>query len=287
MNYNKKFCIVNYADGVFLRGQKRLKESLVSCGYTGDFLFLSDSDKERFPLHEDSPWAFKPLAIREAFSKGYEYVLWLDSSIICIRNPKQVFSKIMNQGFYFVTLNNDSFGEWCSDYALEELGIGREESYTFDELNAAIVGFNKNNGTACDILDEWCSFALSGKAFRGLPKEYELAATFNNNNKQCSTDIRVKGHRHDQTVLSYLVWKHHCKTNFTEIKNIQSINDNGLSVYARAIPFFVCLVQNRDIKYENYLKSYSKWGNSKGIKKLFFILLSLLNTVRDFFYDNR
>ena len=283
MIYSKKFCIVNYSDGKFLRGTKRMKESLIKCGYTGDFLLFSESDKSRFPSHDDSPWAFKPLAIREAFNRGYEYVLWLDSSMICIRNPRRIFSKIICNGYYFVTQKSDSFGEWCSDYALSELGINREQSFSFEELNAAIVGFNKSNKKACNILDEWCSFALKGKAFRGLPKEYNLYETFNNNNRQCSSDIRVKGHRHDQTVLSYLVWKNHCKTSYIEIKNIQSTNKNGDSVYTKAISFAVCMVQNRDIKYDNYLLNYSKWGNNHGIKKIIFIIMSIIETIRNCF----
>ena len=171
-------------------------------------------------------------------------------------------------------------GYWCSDIALENFGIDRETSLKITEVNPSYVGINTKSSTALRMLNDWNNYALDGITFRGIPKQYQLSETNKNDKGIISKDPRVKGHRHDQTALSYLVWKYKLKISFMETKNVQSLTSNNENKYSIAIPLTVEIVQNRDIKFEDYYKTYNKWGNKKGFDKIKFIILSVIDTVR-------
>lgn len=275
------FCIVNYADGKYVKGQERLKESLVKNGYKGDFLFFSELDKDLFPSQNESPWGFKPLAIKYAIEKGYKYVLWLDSNMICIRKPQTIFKKIILNGYYISSVFTTFMGEWCSDITLEKLGISRDLSFKIQEVDAGYFGINSSSQVTQDLLNEWCAFAKDGLTFRGIDKSLDWTLGYKNENFIVSKDIRVKGHRHDQTVLSYLVWKYKLSPSYFETKSIHK-TVNGKSTYSKGVSLLVEIVRNRDIKKENddYLKNYNKFGNKKGLSKLVFFIISCLDTIK-------
>lgn len=280
MKFTSEFCIVNYASGIYKKGQKRLKDSLVSNGYTGDFLFFTEENNDLIPSQEDSPWGFKPVLLNYAKEKGYKYILWLDSNMICIRKPVTIFKKIIKNGYYISSSYTTKMGYWCSDIALENFGIDRETSFKITEVNPSYVGINIYNPIAIKLLNEWNKYALDGITFRGIPQNYLLSETNKNDRGIVSKDTRVKGHRHDQTALSYLVWKYKLKISFMETKNVQSLTSNNENKYSIAIPLTVEIVQNRDIKFEKYYKTYNKWGNTTGFSKIKFIILSLIDTGR-------
>lgn len=280
MKFTSEFCIVNYASGIYKKGQKRLKDSLISNGYTGDFLFFTEENGELIPSQDESPWGFKPVLLNYAKEKGYKYILWLDSNMICIRKPVTIFKKIIKNGYYISSSYTTKMGYWCSDIALENFGIDRETSFKITEVNPSYVGINIYNPIAIKLINEWNKYALDGITFRGIPQNYLLSETNKNDRGIVSKDTRVKGHRHDQTALSYLVWKYKLKISFMETKNVQSLTSNNENKYSIAIPLTVEIVQNRDIKFEKYYKTYNKWGNTTGFSKIKFIILSLIDTGR-------
>lgn len=280
MKFTNEFCIVNYASGIYKKGQKRLKDSLISNGYTGDFLFFTEENGELIPSQDESPWGFKPVLLNYAKEKGYKYILWLDSNMICIRKPVTIFKKIIKDGYYISSSYTTKMGYWCSDIALENFGIDRETSFKITEVNPSYVGINTQNSIAVSLLNEWNKYALDGITFRGIPQNYPLSETNKNDKGIVSKDSRVKGHRHDQTAISFLIWKYRLKISYMETKNIQSLTATKENKYSKAIPLTTEIVQNRDIKFEDYYKTYNKWGNNKGLKKINFIILSFIDTVR-------
>lgn len=280
MKFTSEFCIVNYASGIYKKGQKRLKDSLISNGYTGDFLFFTEENGELIPSQDESPWGFKPVLLNYAKEKGYKYILWLDSNMICIRKPVTIFKKIIKDGYYISSSYTTKMGYWCSDIALENFGIDRETSFKITEINACIVGFSTKNTSKIKILNEWLQYAEDKITFRGIPKTLPFELSFKNNNNLLSNNNRVLGHRHDQTALSFLIWKYRLKISYMETKNIQSLTATKENKYSKAIPLTTEIVQNRDIKFEDYYKTYNKWGNKKGLDKIRFIILSLIDTIR-------
>lgn len=273
-------CIVSFSTSNFITGQKRLKQSLIANGYTGDFLFFDDSNK-KIPLQKDVPYGFKPFVLNIAVQKGYKYILWLDSSIICIRNPKKIFSIIKKEGTFVWSPYTAKMGEWCSDIALNSFNLQRETSFQIDELCGAIYGFNTENPDAISLFNEWNAYANDKKTFLGIPKNIDYKESFTNKTLLVSKDERVKGHRHDQTALSFLAYKYKIPLHYLEVKDIcmtDLLNNNH--IYSKAIGFDTILVLNRDIKSSVYYDTYNKYGNSKGLKKLLFIILSLIDTMR-------
>lgn len=273
-------CIVNYSSGNYIAGQKRLKQSLIDNGYSGDFLFFDDTDS-RFPAQSKIPYGFKLKAVSLAIDKGYKYILWLDSNLVCIRKPVKIFSIVKEKGIYVYSPYADKMGYWCSDLALQSFSLERDDSYKIDELCAAIVGLNVDSKTSNDIFTEWNNFANDGKTFKGLSEKYEIKDSFINLDNIVSKDNCVKGHRHDQTALSFLAWKYKLDIHYLEVKDVCAVNSENLKhKYSKAISFDIEFAQNRDVKTKKYYQKYDKWGNSKGLKKLYFIFLSFIDTIR-------
>ncbi len=280
MTIDKSCCIVSVATGKYIKGIDRLEQSLTKMGYNGHTLFFRDSLPEGSPTHNEAPWGFKVFAIHAALKKGYTKVLWLDSNMVCVRKPYTIFNKLDKDGYYFWYPYSDKLGDYCSDIAIQNMEITRKQSFDISDLCAACLGININNKTANIILEQWTTYALDGITFRGIPKQYPLEYSFTNKDNIVSKDNRVKGHRHDQSVLSYLVWKYKLKRSHCEIKNIHSKSTKDDNIYSKALSLEVEIVQNRDVKTDTYLVSVNKWLNTKGIKQIIFFVLSIVDTIR-------
>ena len=128
-----------------------------------------------------------------------------------------------------------------------------------------------------NILFKVCS---SRAAQAGFSKD-DIKDSFMNLNNIVSKDNRVKGHRHDQTALSFLAWKYKLNIHYLELKDVCAVNSETLKhKYSKAISFDVEIVQNRDIKTKVFFDNYDKFGNTKGFNKFCFICLSFVDTVR-------
>lgn len=283
-NLKSKFfsdcCVVSYSTENFKIGQKRLKQSLINHGFTGGILFFDDSDKE-IPLHNDIPYGFKPYVLKKAIQQGYKYILWLDSSIICIRNPKKIFSIIKKEGTFVWSPYTEKMGFWCADIALQSFNLDREKSFQINELCAAIFGFSTEHEIGMQLFNDWYNYSIDNITFKGIPKELDYKKSYTNEDFLVSKNNKVKGHRHDQTALSYLANKYDIKLHFLEVKDIYSENvKTKASQYSKAISLDVIFVLNRDIKTKNYINSYSKYGNKHGFNKIVFIILSFIDTIK-------
>lgn len=278
--YFKDCCIVNYSSGSYKIGQSRLKQSLIDNDYDGNFLFFDDSDT-CFKPQEEEPFAFKPLSMYIAIKKGYKYILWLDANMICIRKPKKIFSIIKQDGIFVYSPYTSNMGTWCSDFALEKFEITREDAFNITELCSAAFGVNSKCEKAMIILDEWKNFANDGITFKGIPAQYSFWDSFTNKTLIVSKDNRVKGHRHDQTALSFLSWKYKLDIHYLEIKDVYAGNTKNIKhKYSKGIAFDIELAHNRDTKTQIFLKKYDRWGNTKGLNKFCFICLSFIDTIR-------
>lgn len=273
-------CIVNYSSGIYLKGQERLKQSLIDNGYNGAFLFFDDTDPH-FKPQEEKPFAFKPLSMYIAIQRGYKYILWLDANMICIRKPKKIFSIIKEDGVFVYSPYTSSMGTWCSDFALEKFKITRDESLNITELCSAAFGIDSGSEKAMNILNKWNDFANDGITFKGIPTQYSFWDSFTNNNLIVSKDNRVKGHRHDQTALSFLAWKYKLDIHYLEVKDVYAGNTTNIKhKYSKGISFDIEIAHNRDTKTHIFLKKYDKWGNTKGFNKICFICLSFIDTIK-------
>ncbi len=190
-----KTCIINVACGSWYpRGQDRLSKGLDTHRYFGTKMFWKDS----FPAnktHAEIPYGFKPFAFDEARKAGYQKVLWLDAALVIEKPLDRIFDKIFEVGYFLVDNVGHNTGTWCSDAALQTLGLDREEAFKLPHLMACVMGFDFSRQICNDFLDQYLVFAQDGKSFQGK---------HTNAHGEVSKDQRVRGHRHDQTVASIL-----------------------------------------------------------------------------------
>lgn len=194
-----KTCIINLAKNAYYpQAQKRLKESFLSHGYTGDFLFANEESEWGAPSHKDIPYAFKSYGFQKAISMGYDRVIWCDS-VIHLYNEhslSRIYDQLDKTG-NMIALNAWSTGSWCSDDALKIFGITRDEAFQIPHPMANVLGFDLNFPDSVEFLRQYHMYAQNG-AFKGA---------WTNKNNEVSLDHRVLGHRHDQTAAGVIAWR--------------------------------------------------------------------------------
>jgi len=169
--------IVNLSTKRFWEGQTRLKERLVGNTEADVFMYTNEAEVGA-PLHTDNNYAFKVYAIDHIIDKGYSKILWMDASMLPIKNIDSVFDIIEEQGYFF------QFGGWNNNQWTNE----KAKEY-----------FGTDNG---DMMAACCF---------GLDFEHDKTVEFWANVKQAMNDGIFHGswdnHRHDQTVMSILAYK--------------------------------------------------------------------------------
>lgn len=195
-------CILNVAvdnggSRRYAAGQQRLKETLSKNNYAGDLLFW-DTWPSAFPDHNKIPYAFKLAAWQEAIQKGYDIGLWIDASDYVIKPIDPILHYIRENG-HILWNNGANIGTWSSDRSLRSFGITRDEAFQIAEVTGNIVGFDLRKPKNLQLIQEWTKYALDGVTFPG---------PWHNKNGEASSDPRVRGHRHDQTALSFLAHKY-------------------------------------------------------------------------------
>jgi hypothetical protein len=131
----------------------------------------------------------------------------MDSACVAVRSLDPVFAAIEDQG-YALFRNPGRVGEWCADATLGALGVEREEAMQWPALNAAALGLDLEHPLATEFLECWHEAARHEVPFRGTPERLETAearqAVKWNTANRVSSDPRVRGHRHDQSVAGIL-----------------------------------------------------------------------------------
>lgn len=196
--------VVSYGvGGSYPRGVGRLISSIH--GEEGvDVLAVMGSHPDWIPRHKDKPYAFKSSLIQAARDAGYTTVLWLDAADWFVGSPAMAFSEIESRQGYFL-LDGWKIRQWCSDECLRVLsrrfGIAQE---TLDVqlrdatlLYANLIGWDFTNPLCTLAFEHWRDIGRDTIAFEGA---------WTNKDGEVSTDPFVLGHRHDQTVLSFLTW---------------------------------------------------------------------------------
>ncbi len=187
----------------------RLEASLAKVGFEGELAaWRGGRLPEGCPEHADVPFAFKPYCLAEAARGGGGLLLWLDAACIAVRSLDPVFARIERDGYVLFRNRAYLVGEWASDAALETFGLSRDDAMSLPEVNAAVVGLNVDSDVGAGFLERWLAAAGAGLAFRGVPEPLVGADDYGavkwNRDGRVSSDPRVRGHRHDQTVAGLL-----------------------------------------------------------------------------------
>jgi hypothetical protein len=160
--------IVNFATGHYLKGQKRLSNSLN--GHKQ--LMLSDYTSICSPTHSESPYEFKVHAIEKAV--GFDdLVLWVDASMWRVGDLSAI-ENIINEDGYFQSEAGHWVGSWTNQFARNYFKLTEDEAKVPGGLfmfSAGLLGLNKKSEIAMDFFKQWKESALAG-CFRGDWKDH-------------------------------------------------------------------------------------------------------------------
>lgn len=191
-----KKCVVSFADGTgsYQKKMLRLEQSLKG-NFDGDFLGFTDYNEINSAPHSEIPYQFKPFAIDKAFDFGYDLVLWCDSPVYAKQGIYPVFQHIEKYNYLFFNNIGYSLGDYTNDKTLGHFDISRKDSWVIPMIMACVMGFKKipNN----EPFEKY--FGNSEELYPG---------EWNNDDLTESKDMRVKGHRHDQSVMSAIIYKY-------------------------------------------------------------------------------
>lgn len=152
------------------------------------------------------PYVAKPFALEYARQCGAHLAILIDASFYPIRPIQPLIEHIQRNGYYLCR-NGFQVGEWASDACLEKMHATREEAFGMEEASSYCVGIDLTQGwhPAKEMLAAWLDAARIG-AFPGPHTNTGGQGMRHHgpNRGFVSKDLRVKGHRHDQTALSII-----------------------------------------------------------------------------------
>lgn len=191
MEATEKAVIINAAMGSWYpQGQKRLLRSLNEWGWNFDIKTWVNE----FPMpgyNEENPYNIKGAAFEWAIKQGYQYIIWLDCSVWCVKNPNIFMDYLYNEGYYFYK-SGYNCAQTSSDKALSYFGITRDQAELMPEC--------ASNTFAINLKQE------QGKKFADLFVASCKAGVFNGSryHDNQSEDKRFLFHRQDQTAASII-----------------------------------------------------------------------------------
>lgn len=184
-------CIVSCGAGKwYAQGVDRLERSLIYHGFAGATILYRDLPPGA-PIHQQIPYAMKLTALKAAVDRGYQRILWLDASIVCIRNPSDMFDWIGHHGTYLYR-SGYNCAQSVSDACLDNFGISRNQAELMPECASNVVGFDMGNPTGKKFFDWWHESSLDG-SFKG-----------SRDHDDQSRDPRFLFHRQDQSAASLI-----------------------------------------------------------------------------------
>lgn len=151
--------IVNFATGHYLKGQKRLADSIKDY----PVLLFDNYQQIGSPTHQESPYEFKIWAIEKAMEKD-PIVLWCDSSLWRVGDLSLIENIIINDG-YFMEEAGHYVKTWCKPDTRKWFELKPEED-NFTMFSAGLLGLNFNNQIAQVYFSAWKVAALNGH-FKG------------------------------------------------------------------------------------------------------------------------
>lgn len=140
--------------------------------------------------HADMPYQFKPFAVWEAYEKGYNRVLWCDSTIRIMKNPNQLWDKCNELGILAWDNEGHPLKHWISNYAVLKTGLKDMEA---KQIMACCIMFDFTNPKTETVVRQW----IEGS------RNNSFHHTKNQSNRP-----EFKTDRHDQSYLSALMSVH-------------------------------------------------------------------------------
>jgi hypothetical protein len=150
----------------YQRGTSRLSESIANINVPDVDFFRIQSEAQVFaPPHSDNPYAFKLYCIQYLRKLGYTQILWLDASIVAVKDYTPVFDWLTDKGIFLEEAGH-LVGTWCNDSTLRYFNITRDEAMKMPMFAAGYCGFDFNNPKSIEFFAAWNESMLNG-CFKG------------------------------------------------------------------------------------------------------------------------
>jgi hypothetical protein len=144
-------------------------------------------------LHQLVPYQFKAFAIQAAIEAGYEQVIWMDSTVVTLTNLDHVTQFLRSVRCIMPDNAGCLESIFTSDDCLGMMGCSPERANTFSQIMACVMMFDFKGKNVMNIFKEYIEHSLDGVSFQGISG---------------SDRPEFKAHRHDQSVISYLLEKY-------------------------------------------------------------------------------
>lgn len=161
------------------------------------------------PPQRERQYAFKMFAIDEAIRAGFRYILWMDSAFAPIAPIDRLWETIASEGWYVPPQFDYRLAEFCSDSALRIFEIDRETAQGIPLVFSGLVGFDLDHAVGMQLWTGWKDLyergAFDGAHFAvmGAPISPCGPVKFQGH---VSADFTVRGHRHDESALSFVLY---------------------------------------------------------------------------------
>lgn len=174
-------CIVSFAsyDGIYPDLLDSIPEALRKTGFNGHFLLL----KGGFPNPTGNeiqycavPYSFKIFALLEAKKLGFNKVLWLDTALLPLKNPKPIFDWIEKTGCFFHARKNAKryLLPQTHQLLLKETGV---DMYSTPCIRARIIGLDLRAKKVQSLIQDYYHMVELGTPFLScFPEEFVLGA---------------------------------------------------------------------------------------------------------------
>lgn len=174
----KRVCIISYAsyNSSFIRGIYRLREKLKEIGFQGHFIYRiggwpnADEGSLKFA---HVPYAFKPALFREVEKLGYELVLWLDTSIVPLKELDSLFERLKTQGYIGFRAGH-TLERYCNKETFTYFGVDLEKADKIESVASGLVGLNLKHPVGKAILERWYQ-ATAGGFYSPRPDQNALS----------------------------------------------------------------------------------------------------------------
>lgn len=130
-------------------------------GWAGDTILRKEYPPNSPEHYGDQQYNFKVWAFEEAFSLGYEVVVWCDSSLYAVENPMPLFDYVSVNGLYFFK-SGYSISQTCTDRLLDYAGLVRDELFNVSEFATGLIGVNIMNPNGKEWFSLWKQYMMDG-----------------------------------------------------------------------------------------------------------------------------
>lgn len=143
--------------------------------------------------HAEIPYGFKPEQIQVAREAGYDMVIWADSTIRLLKHPIDLMGEARKRGVVAFENLGHPLHKYISDVAVNRSGLTPDELMAAPNIMACCLIFDFSQQIAIDVLDRWMELRADSFSFQ---------------NGYGSTRPEFITHKHDQSALAGVLFKH-------------------------------------------------------------------------------